>query len=481
MIQIIGRALRLHKDKIYANIILPFSSKEDETSIINFMKVMAKNDSRIKKSLESKKLGGYISLIKNDDDDENEELRDINFKYELIFDSMGKIKNSEEIFIKRLEEVKTYIDENGRRPSGDSKDKNIKSMGVWIGNSQKNYSKKIYNMKNETIYKLWEEFVNNTRYKEYFLSPYNIFVYKLNKVKIYIDTNKKKPSTCNKDSKSIGIWVGHSQNNYSKKIHNMKDETIYNLWTEFINDARYKEYIQLPSMLEKFVLDINKLKTYIDKHKKRPSVSSKDKYIKSMGIWLSNSLKNYAKKIKNMKDETIYKLWEEFFNDEKYKKYIKLPAMLELFNNNLNELKLYIDTHNQRPLVCSKDKDIKSIAHWMHKCQTNYSKKIQNMKDETIYKLWTEFINNSRYKKYMQIPTMLEKFILDFNKLKIYIDTNKQRPSVGSKDKDIKSMAKWIGHSQNNYSKKIHNMKNETIYNLWTEFINNDKYKEYFK
>ena len=44
IIQIIGRALRLNEEKTYATIILPFSSKEDETSITNFMKIIAKND-----------------------------------------------------------------------------------------------------------------------------------------------------------------------------------------------------------------------------------------------------------------------------------------------------------------------------------------------------------------------------------------------------------------------------------------------------
>ena len=80
LIQIIGRALRLHEMKTIANIILPFSSKkDDESSISNFLKVMAKNDRRIKKSFESKKIGGYISLVKvvgeenYNDDEENEE------------------------------------------------------------------------------------------------------------------------------------------------------------------------------------------------------------------------------------------------------------------------------------------------------------------------------------------------------------------------------------------------------------------------
>jgi hypothetical protein len=62
LIQIIGRALRLHPLKTIAHIILPFSCKEDESNINNFLKVMANNDKRIKQSYEGKKVGGYISI-----------------------------------------------------------------------------------------------------------------------------------------------------------------------------------------------------------------------------------------------------------------------------------------------------------------------------------------------------------------------------------------------------------------------------------
>ena len=56
LIQIIGRALRLDpkREKTMAKVILPFSKKEDEKAISNFMKVMAKNDSRIRKSYDNK-------------------------------------------------------------------------------------------------------------------------------------------------------------------------------------------------------------------------------------------------------------------------------------------------------------------------------------------------------------------------------------------------------------------------------------------
>ena len=42
----------------------------------------------------------------------------------------------------------------------------------------------------------------------------------------------------------MASWIGTCQKNYSKKTKNMKDETIYNLWTNFINDSRYKTYFK---------------------------------------------------------------------------------------------------------------------------------------------------------------------------------------------------------------------------------------------
>ena len=102
------------------------------------------------------------------------------------------------------------------------------------------------------------------------------------------------------------------------------------------------------------------------------------------------------------------------------------------------------------------------------------------MKDENIHKLWTNFINEEKYKKFFQLPTMLEKFVYTLNKVKIYIDTNKFKPSLKTIDKDIKSLAYWIQNTQYNYLKKKEKMKYDNIRALWEEFINNEKYKKFF-
>lgn len=60
IIQIIGRALRLHPLKTIANVILPYSLDEDDKAINHFIKIVSQNDKIIGKSYKNKIEGGYI-------------------------------------------------------------------------------------------------------------------------------------------------------------------------------------------------------------------------------------------------------------------------------------------------------------------------------------------------------------------------------------------------------------------------------------
>ena len=176
-------------------------------------------------------------------------------------------------------------------------------------------------MKDDIFYKLWNEFINDDKYKYYFLSQYDNFIFDLNKVKKYIDIHKQRPSTCSKikDIKTMGSWISNNQLYYYKNIAIFKDDNIKTLWEEFINNEKYKEYFL--SQYDKFIFDLNKVKNYIDINKKKPSYSNKDKTIKTMAHWISDSQCNYSKKKYNLSLENIRKLWEEFINDENYKLY----------------------------------------------------------------------------------------------------------------------------------------------------------------
>jgi antitoxin component HigA of HigAB toxin-antitoxin module len=140
--------------------------------------------------------------------------------------------------------VKTYIDENDKRPSSVDKNKDIKTLGQWIVTQQGNYKSKEQIMKNSDIYDKWTVFITSEKYKKYFMSNEEDWQSNLNLIKKYIDENDKRPSACdkNRDIKTLGQWISHQQTNYKSKEQIMKNPDIYDKWTGFINDLQYSPY-----------------------------------------------------------------------------------------------------------------------------------------------------------------------------------------------------------------------------------------------
>ena len=295
------------------------------------------------------------------------------------------------------------------------------------------------------------------------LSNEEIWYNNFNKVKEYIDNNKKKPT------ESDRRWICLQQANYKNKKAIMKDENIYSEWTNFIN--KYQEYFL--SNEEIWYNNLIKIKEYIDENGKRPSQYDKHKEIKQLGCWLSNQQKKYKKKKQIMKDEDIYCEWTNFMNE--YKEYIKSNSLksnkkyyYNIWYNNLNKVKEYIDENSKRPSKHDKDIKIKQLGCWISCQQQNYKNKETIMKNKEIYSEFTNFIND--YEKYFLSNE--EIWYDTFNNLKNYIDKNKKRPSNSDKDIEIKQLAKWICLQQTNYKTKKHIMKDENIYSEWTNFMN---------
>ena len=99
-------------------------------------------------------------------------------------------------------------------------------------------------MKCDVIRNKWKEFIEDLKYKQYFISNEEEWYIKLAEVKKYIDDNKKKPNRFNKNIniKQISRWIETQQINYKKNIKNMVDINIKNKWKEFIEDPKYKQY-----------------------------------------------------------------------------------------------------------------------------------------------------------------------------------------------------------------------------------------------
>ena len=71
----------------------------------------------------------------------------------------------------------------------------------------------------------------------------------------------------------------------------MKNEKIYDKWTEFINDDKYKEHFM--SNEDEWYNNLEQVKKYINENNKKPSRYDKNSVIKKMGIWTINQQKKY--------------------------------------------------------------------------------------------------------------------------------------------------------------------------------------------
>jgi superfamily II DNA or RNA helicase len=374
--------------------------------------------------------------------------------------------SNEENWNNTLDKVKKYIDENKKRPNNN--DKNIKTIFLarWIGTQQKNYKKNINIMNNPDIKKKWEEFVNN--YKQYFLSNEEEWNNTLDKVIKYIDENKKRPSSedKNKEIKRNGIWILVQIRNYKKNIYVMKNFNIKTKWEEFINN--YKEYFK--SNEEEWNETLDEAIKYINVNKKRPNKRDKHAKIKNLGIWISHQFNIYKKNTGIMKNSDFKKKWEDFI--EKYKEYF--ISNDDIWHETLNNVIKYICENRNIPSTNDKQKEIKKLAFWISNQKSKYKNNTENMKNPNIKRKWEEFIDN--YKQYFLSNE--EEWNNTIDEVIKYIELNKKRPHNNDNAIKIKKLANWIGTQQKNYKKKIQIMKNPDIKSKWEEFINN--YREYF-
>ena len=374
-----------------------------------------------------------------------------------------------------LEKVKVFIDENNKRPNKRSENQEERILGNWIGHSLQNYKKESKIMKNKEICDTWTAFINDAKYKEYFIDRHEQWYTNFEKVKQFINEKKKRPisTSKNKEEKYIGCWISQQINKHKNKFHIMKNEEIYDAWTDFTNDNKYKEYFL--SNKEGWYYTFGKLKKFIEENNKRPIAKSKSNEEKILGQWLSDQLKNYKKKKGQMEKKYIFDTWTEFINDFKYKKYFIKKE--ENWRESLIEVKEFINKNKRSPSNGSKNKKEKILATWIQHQNQNYKIKKFMMKNNEIYDYWTVFINDPKYKEYF--TNNKETWYENLEKVKQFITEKKKRPTI-SKNKKEKELYYWIGQQIIKYKNKKGPMKNKEIYDAWTGFINDTLYKKYF-
>jgi len=374
--------------------------------------------------------------------------------------------NFEELWNDNFQKLKNYIDENKRRPTHDSKDKYEKLLSSWVSNQKNNYKIKKDGMKIQARCHRWKQFLEE--YMEYFIYHEENWYINFQKLKDYINENKKRPKnkSRDKDEKILGIWFISQNRNYKNKQNGMKIQERRDVWKQFLEE--YNEYFI--SDEENWYINFQKLKDYINEHKKLPPHGSNDDVEKKIASWLSNQQHKYKHKIKGMKSHERYDLWRQFL--EEYMEYFINDE--ENWYINFQKLKDFINENKRRPTKESKDNVEKKIGNWISIQNTNYKIKKDGMKSQERCDVWKQFLEE--YNEY--VISDEEKWDDYFQKLKDYINENKRRPSGRSNDTVEKILGNWLNNQNQNYKNKGRCMKSQDRYDVWRHFL--EEYNEYF-
>ena len=473
LIQCIGRSLRTFNGKKESKILMPILLEDfDEydggkySELVRVLKALNICDTELISQLNSadgcnSKRGRIIKNIFMEDSFEED--------YEINIDEFCerlemKLWKKSDSWHYMLEKVKKYINENNCRPGKeDVVEYRIKQMGMWVANQLKNFKATTEIMKKKEIYEEWKKFMEE--YEEYFRMPEEIWHDNLNKLKRYIDGNKKKPSIESNDDKvrKLSIWMSNQIKNVKIGMQIMGKKEINEEWNKFIEE--YKKYFKMAE--EDWYKNLNEVKKYIDANKKKPGIESNNNKIKKLSRWLVNQINKFKKKIFIMKKKEIYKEWQKFV--DVYGEYFKTTN--EKWNENLNEVKKYIDIHKKRPCTHSKNSEIKKIGLWLV-IQIKNAKTTYFIKDKEKHKKWDKFMKE--YKEYFK--TNEEKWYENLNKVKEYIKENKKLPDRRSYNTTKISI--WLSRQIHNYKKEVNMFKNKKIGEEFFKFIK--EHEKYF-
>jgi len=287
---------------------------------------------------------------------------------------------------------------------------------------------------------------------------------KLEMVEEYIKENGKLPLSTDKNVmvKQLRNWISHQHKYYKKHIHMFRNIIYINKWEIFM-----KNYSHLFRTNEEQWYDMLEcVKNYICDNNKLPSILDEDPYIQTLCRWVGTQKHKYKNKLQIMKNEKIRNTWETFIKDN----YILFMSSEEIWDENLDQLKQYIEKYNKEPSTIDEDKNIQRLGRWLSIQKKNYKLQIENMKDYETRKVWEDFLQS-----FSIIKTREDIWLDKFENIKLYIQKHNKLPSDSDNNNQDKILAQWLGTQNKNFKNNKGFMKIHCLKEKWIKF------KEEFK
>ena len=355
-------------------------------------------------------------------------------------------------WMEKYEEVIKFFDTEKKRPRSDLTDKNQKKLSAWLRGNTNDYKNKKSNVFNKKYVKLWEDLV--LKYECYFpnLNLEEKWYVMFDKVKKYMITTNRKPYNQSLESqeKEYGLWLTKELNSFKLKIHLMKNDNIYKVFSEFIiiNKELFKNNEE--KWISQYLLIID----FLTKNKKLPKYNLSDEsYLRS---WLRIQFKRSKNNTGSFIFPKVKELWTKLLID--------FPIILDInkgwqeeWIEKTNNLYNFININKKMPDTKSNNKIEKQLSSWYYGQNNNYKKNKILLNSEKITKLWEEFIEKIK----IYIPEDdIENWNKNYNDVLVFIENYNRRPSKESKDNTEYKLGRWVTNQFGYYKNNTYQFKN---------------------
>jgi hypothetical protein len=143
-----------------------------------------------------------------------------------------------------MEDLIKYVDKYNLPPTFYNGNKYEVKLAQWVELQQEDYLSRTNYMSNYDIYEKWTNFISNPKYSLFF-NIFDNWEKTLIVAKYYIEnincieTNLKVKFSVD----NLINWISEQHKNYIEKSSLMKYDKFHNKWKKFINDEKYKYYI----------------------------------------------------------------------------------------------------------------------------------------------------------------------------------------------------------------------------------------------
>jgi len=354
----------------------------------------------------------------------------------------------EDIFNEKIDDLLKWVNDNNKIPSMMSKNRVERTLGSWCTSRRMDYKNNV--LSEEKIKKLeqipgwyWKRGDNfNKRCKD---------------LQKWTNNNEKLPSnrSQNPTEKQLGIWCSHMRQKYKKGI--LSEKQIHDL-----NRIKHWYWDWADVDTKKFEESYTKLKKWVEKNNKIPSITSKNQIERNLGIWCMYKRNEY-------KNETL--------STEKINKLEQFPCWFwkreDNFNKKIDDVQKWVSNNNKIPSMMSKNRVERTLGNWCSSKRTDYK---------------NNALSEEKIKKLEQIPGWYWKRGDIFNEkcqeVHDWINNNDKIPAAKSENQIENDLGSWCTRRRNEYSngtlpeKKIKKLERLPGWFWSRDDIFNKKYEE---